>query len=161
MKVTFQGSPVTLEGTELKKGDTAPDFVVLDNEMKPVKLSDLKGKKIITSVPSLDTPVCDIETRRFNEEISKMKDLTVYTISMDLPFAQARWCGNNDIKNVKTLSDFKDRDFGKKYGVYIKELGFLTRAVFALDENNKILYVEYCAEIASEPDYDTVLSIYK
>lgn len=161
MKVTFQGSPVTLEGTELKKGDTAPDFVVLDNEMKPVKLSDLKGKKIITSVPSLDTPVCDMETRRFNEEISKMKDLTVYTVSMDLPFAQARWCGNNDIKNVKTLSDFKDRDFGKKYGVYIKELGLLTRAVFALDENNKILYVEYCAEIASEPDYDAVLSIYK
>lgn len=161
MKVTFQGNPMTLEGTEIKVGDIAPDFVVLKNDLSPLTLKDMKGKKIITAVPSLDTGICDIETRRFNEEAAKLKDVSVYTISMDLPFAQARWCGNAGIENVVTASDYKERDFAHKYGCYIKELGLLTRAVFALDENDKVIYVEYCPEIASEPNYDAVLALFK
>lgn len=150
MKVTFQGNPLTLEGTQVKVGDTAPDFTVVDNDLNPFKLSDTKGKRVFLTVPSLDTPVCDTEVRRFNQEAAKLGDVTIYTISMDLPFAQGRWCGGAEIDKVKTVSDYKDREFGKNYGVYINELGLLSRAVFVVDENNKIVYVEYLNEITEE-----------
>ena len=148
MKVTFQGNPITLKGTQVKVGDTAPDFTVVDNDLNPLKLSDTKGKRVFLTVPSLDTPVCDTEVRRFNQEAAKLGDVTIYTISMDLPFAQGRWCGGAEIDKVKTVSDYKDREFGKNYGVYINELGLLSRAVFVVDENNKIVYVEYLNEIS-------------
>ena len=105
MKVTFQGNPLTLEGTQVKVGDTAPDFTVVDNDLNPFKLSDTKGKRVFLTVPSLDTPVCDTEVRRFNQEAAKLGDVTIYTISMDLPFAQGRWCGGAEIDKVKTVSD--------------------------------------------------------
>lgn len=157
MHITFKGNPITLEGTEVKVGDSVPDFLVTDNNLEPMALKDTKGKRVFVSVPSIDTSVCDMEVRRFNEEATKMKDVSIYVISMDLPFAQKRWCGNAGIEAVKTVSDYKDRSFGKNYGTYIKELGLLTRAVFVIDENNKVTYVEYCAEVAKEPDYDKVL----
>ena len=161
MKVTFQGNPLTLEGTQVKVGDTAPDFTVVNNDLNPLKLSDTKGKRVFLTVPSLDTPVCDTEVRRFNQEASKLGDVTIYTISMDLPFAQARWCGSAGIDKVVTASDYKDREFGKNYGVYINELGLLSRAVFVVDENNKVTYVEYLNEITEEPNYDNALAALK
>ncbi len=161
MNVNFKGNPVTLEGNEVKVGDMAPDFLVMDNELKPVALKDTSGKRVFVVVPSIDTSVCDMEVRRFNQEATKLNNVSIYVISMDLPFAQARWCGNAGIDKVKTLSDYKERSFGKNYGTYIKELGLLTRAVFVADENNKITYVEYCAEVGAEPNYDAVLNILK
>ena len=161
MTVTFQGNPLTLEGTQVKVGDTAPDFTVVNNDLNPLKLSDTKGKRVFLTVPSLDTPVCDTEVRRFNQEASKLGNVTIYTISMDLPFAQARWCGGANIDKVITASDYKDREFGKNYGVYINELGLLSRAVFVVDENNKVTYVEYLNEITDEPNYDKALEALK
>ena len=161
MKVTFQGNPLTLNGTQVKVGDTAPDFTVVNNDLNPLKLSNTKGKRVFLTVPSLDTPVCDTEVRRFNQEASKLGDVTIYTISMDLPFAQARWCGGANIDKVITASDYKDREFGKNYGVYINELGLLSRAVFVVDENNKITYIEYLNEITDEPNYDKALEALK
>ena len=161
MKVTFQGSPLTLHGTQVKVGETAPDFTVTDNDLNDFKLSDTKGKRVFLTVPSLDTPVCDTEVRKFNTEASKLNNVTIYTISMDLPFAQGRWCGGAGIDKVKTLSDYKYRDFGKKYGVYINVLGLLSRAVFVVDENNKITYIEYLNEITEEPNYDKALESLK
>ena len=161
MNVKFQGNQVTLEGNIVKVGDVAPDFVVIDNGLKPVAAKDFEGKRVYVSVPSIDTQVCDVEVRKFNQEATKLKDVKIYTISMDLPFAQARWCGNAGIEDVQTLSDYKDRSFGKEFGTYIKELGLLTRAVFVVNENNKITYVEYCEEVTSEPNYEAVLNALK
>ena len=161
MNVKFQGNPVTLEGNIVKVGDVAPDFVVIDNGLKPVAAKDLKGKRVYVSVPSIDTSVCDMEVRKFNQEAAKLQDVKIYTISMDLPFAQARWCGNAGIEAVQTLSDFKDRSFGKEFGTYIKELGHLTRAVFVVDENNIVTHVEYCEEVTAEPNYEAVLNALK
>jgi len=158
MKVTFQGNPITLKGTQVKVGDTAPDFTVVDNDLNPLKLSDTKGKRVFLTVPSIDTSVCDTEVRRFNQEATKLgEDVTIYTISMDLPFAQGRWCGGAGIDRVKTVSDYKDREFGNNYGVYINELGLLSRAVFIVDENNKVTYVEYCKDVINEPNYEEAL----
>ncbi|HAK42081.1 MAG TPA: thiol peroxidase [Clostridium sp.] len=161
MKITFQGNPITLKGIQLRVGDKAPDFTLMNNELQPVTLQDTKEKRIFVVVPSIDTGVCDMEVRKFNEEASKLDNVTIYTISMDLPFAQARWCGAAGIKNVITLSDYKNREFGDKYGVYINELGLLTRAVFVLDEDNTITYVEYCSEVTNEPDYAAALQAVK
>lgn len=161
MKITFQGNPITLKGIQLRVGDKAPDFTLTNNELQPITLQDTKGKRIFVVVPSIDTGVCDMEVRKFNEEASKLDNVTIYTISMDLPFAQARWCGAAGIKNVITLSDYKNREFGDKYGVYINELGLLTRAVFVLDENNNVIYVEYCNEVTDEPNYEAVLQAEK
>lgn len=162
MKVTFQGNPLTLKGTKVNVGDTAPDFTVVDNDLNPFKLSDTKGKRVFLTVPSLDTPVCDTEVRKFNQEAVKLgEDVTIYTISMDLPFAQGRWCGGAGIDRVKIVSDYKDREFGNNYGVYINELGLLSRAVFVLDENNKVVYVEYLDEITNEPNYEKALEALK
>jgi thiol peroxidase len=161
MNVKFQGNYVTLEGTHVKVGNPSPKFVVTDQELNPVESKNFSGKKVYVSVPSIDTPVCDTEVRRFNQEAAKVGDVTIYTISMDLPFAQARWCGGAGIDKVITASDYKDREFGKNYGVHINELGLLSRAVFVVDENNKVTYVEYLSEITEEPDYDKALAALK
>ncbi|UCE84237.1 MAG: thiol peroxidase [Deltaproteobacteria bacterium] len=158
--VTMKGNPLTLVGTELKVGDQAPAFVALDNDLSPVSLDSFRGKVcIISSVPSLDTPVCDMETRRFNNEAGALgDDVVILTISMDLPFAQKRWCGAAGVDRVQTLSDHRDASFGKAYGVLIKELRLLARAVFVLDQQGTIRYLQLVKEIAEEPDYDSVLN---
>lgn len=161
MKITFNGDPITLVENQVKVGDTAPDFLVVDNTLKDLTLSDTKGKRIFVTVPSLDTSVCDMEVRKFNEEVSKLEDVTVYVVSMDLPFAQVRWCGNAGVDRVKTVSDYKQKSFGKNYGALIEEFCFLTRAIFVVDENNKITYVEYCKDVVNEPDYESALNAVK
>ncbi len=156
--VTLRGNPMTLIGPELKAGEKAPDFKLLGNDMKPVTLADTAGKvRIIAAVPSLDTPVCDAETRRFNEEAAKLPGVEILTVSMDLPFAQARWCGAAGVKSVRTLSDYRERSFGPAYGVLIQELQLDARAVFVLDKDNTIRYVEYVQEIAEQPNFDAAL----
>jgi thioredoxin-dependent peroxiredoxin len=161
--VTFLGNPLTLTGNDLNVGDKAPDFVVTSNDMKPVKLSDYKGKTVIISaVPSLDTPVCDTETRRFNAEASSFgPDVEVLTISMDLPFAQQRWCGAAGVDRVTTLSDYMSADFGVAYGVLIDELKLLARTVFIVDKSGVIRYKQLVPEIAEEPDYGEILTALK
>jgi thiol peroxidase len=157
--ITMKGNPMTLVGNEVKVGDAGADFEVLSNDLSPVKLSSFRGKVcIVSSVPSLDTPVCDTETRRFNEEAGRLgSDVAVLTISMDLPFAQKRWCGAAGVSRVQTLSDHRDASFGTSYGVLIKELRLLARAVFVVDRNGVIQYVQLVNEITQEPDYDAVL----
>ncbi|GKZ02448.1 putative thiol peroxidase [Paraclostridium bifermentans] len=161
MKVTFSGAPLTLEGNQVKVGDVAPDFTVVGNDLSPIKFSETKGKRILVAVPSIDTAVCDIEVRKFNQEAAKLNDVKVFTISMDLPFAQARWCGNAGIENVVTASDYKDREFSKSYGLYIKELGLVSRAVIVVDEDNKVVYTEYLEEITNEPNYEKAIEAVK
>ena len=157
--ITIHGNPLTLVGDEIKIGVSAPDCEVVDNDLKPVKLSSFRGKIIVvTSVPSLDTPVCDIETRRFNEEAALLgPDVKIITISMDLPFAQKRWCGAAGVEKVKTLSDHRQADFGQAYGVLIKELRLLARAVFIIDAAGQVRYVQLIKEVASEPNYEEVM----
>ncbi len=161
--VTMKGNPVTLVGKEVKVGQKAPDFEVTANDLSPVKFSSYAGKIcIIASVPSLDTSVCDMETRKFNEKVSQLgSDVNMLTISMDLPFAQKRWCGAAGIKNLQTLSDYKDAAFGKKYGVLIKDLRLLARAVFVVDKKGVVRYLQIVPEIATEPDYDAALKAAK
>jgi len=160
--ITFKGNPVTLVGSEVKVGDQAPDFTVLSNSLEEVTLQDIKGKPAVISViPSIDTGVCDAQTRRFNEEAAGLGSVKVYTISADLPFAQARWCGANGIENVETLSDHREMSFGEAFGLYIKELRLLARAVFVLDENGKVVYTEYVSEATNHPDYDKAIKAAK
>jgi len=158
--VTLKGTPFTLIGNEINVGAKAPEFTVIDNELSPVRLNSYSGKVIIvSSVPSLDTPVCDMETRRFNQEASKLGDgVVVLTISMDLPFAQKRWCGAAGVSQVVTLSDHRDASFGNAYGLLIKELRLLARAVYVVDREGIVRYAELVKEIANEPDYDAVLA---
>ena len=160
---TFQGNPLTLVGDEIKVGDKAPDFTVLQNDLSPATLSDYADKVLIlTLVPSLDTPVCDMEVRRFNSEAAALgDDIKILTVSMDLPFAQARWCGAAGVEAVETLSDHRDASLGKKYGALIKELQLLTRAVFVIDRDGAIKYAEYVKEITEEPDYAAALDAAK
>ena len=161
--VTMKGNPIVLLGNEVKVGDLAPDFEVVDNGLSPVKFSSFRGKVcVLSSVPSLDTPVCDMETRRFNSEAAQLSDdVEILTISMDLPFAQARWCGAAGVTRVKTLSDHRDAAFGSGYGVLIKGLRLLARAVFVVDRQGVVRYHELVKEIASEPDYAAVLAAVK
>ena len=158
--ITMKGNPLTLIGKELKAGDSAPDVEVLDNNLSPVKLSSFRGKIcVISSVPSLDTPVCDMETRRFNKEAGKISaDIQMLTISMDLPFAQKRWCGAAGVDNVVTLSDHRNASFGTAYGVLIKELRLLARSVFVVDREGIIRYIQMVNEISEEPDYDAIMN---
>lgn len=158
--VTMKGNPLTLLGEEIKVGDKAPDFTALDNGLAPVEPSSFRGKVLIVcSVPSLDTPVCDIEARRFNEEASKLgPDVAVLVVSMDLPFAQKRWCAAAGVSEVQTLSDHRDASFGAAYGVLIKELRLLARAVFVIDKEGVVQHVELVKEIADEPDYEAALA---
>jgi|SRR5579875_3572972 len=157
--VTMRGNPVTLLGPEIKAGQQAPGFSAVGKGLAPLNLGQFKGKvKIICSVPSLDTPVCDAETRRFNEEASKLPaDVQILTISMDLPFAQARWCGAAGVDKVTTASDYKTREFGEKYGTLMKETGLLCRAVFVVDKNDRVVYSEYVGEVANHPNYEAAL----
>jgi len=157
--VTIKGSPLTLVGNEIRTPVNAPDVELLDNDLKPVKLSSFRGKVcIITSVPSLDTAVCDTETRKFNQEATKLgPNVVVLTISMDLPFAQKRWCGAAGVNNVITLSDHRDASFGTSYGILIKELRLLARAIFVVDREGMIRYTQLVKEVTNEPDYDAVL----
>jgi thioredoxin-dependent peroxiredoxin len=164
--VTLKGNPVALGGAEIKAGDPAPDFTAINTSLQPVSLRDAKGKVIIiSSVPSLDTAVCDTETRRFNEEASRLGDaIEIWTVSMDLPFAQKRWCGAAGIDRVKTLSDFRQHSFGQSYGVRIEDgplAGVNARAVFVVGKDGKVKHVEYVKEIATEPDYSAALDAAK
>ena len=161
--ITFKGNPMTLLGPGLKVGDAAPDFIAVDNGLAAVSLSSYAGKtKIISAVPSLDTPVCDTETRRFNQEAASLPgDTVVLTISLDLPFAQKRWCGAAGIDKVITLSDYRERSFGLGYGVLIKELLLLTRAVFVVDAANIIRYIQIVPEVTGEPDYAAAIAAAK
>lgn len=158
--VTMKGNPLTLVGKEVAVGDQAPDIELLGNDLQPVNLSAFRGKVIIiSSVPSLDTPVCDMETRRFNTEAANLgADVAIATISMDLPFAQARWCGAAGVEKVKTFSDHRSAAFGEAYGVLIKELRLLARSIFVIDRNGVIQYIQHVKEISEEPDYDAVIS---
>lgn len=156
--VTFNNDPITLLGNEVKVGETAPSFNVLSNDLEALSLDNYQGKvKLIATVPSLDTGVCSEETIRFNREADKLENVQVLTISMDLPFAQTRWCGANGVQNLDTLSDHRYADFGKNYGVLIEELRLLTRAIFVVDSNNKVTYVEYVPEATDHPDYEKAL----
>jgi thiol peroxidase len=158
MKVTFGGTPVQLAGTEIHVGDTIADFSAVKNDLSPFKLSEIKGRKLIVAVPSLDTSVCDAEVRRFNTEATKLKDVTVITVSMDLPFAQARWCGAAGVENVITVSDYKDRDFAHTFGAYLPNVGLIARSIFLLDENNTVKYVQYVPEVTDHPNYEAALA---
>lgn len=160
--ITFKGNPVTLLGNEVKVGDKAPDFTVLANDMSAVTLENTKGQvRLITSVPSIDTGVCDAETRRFNEESSKLDNVKILTVSVDLPFAQKRWCAAAGIENVQTLSDHRDLSFGEAYGVAIKELRLLARAVFVVDSSDTVTYVEYVSEATEHPNYEAAVEAAK
>ncbi len=161
--ITMKGQPLTLQGKEVKVGEPAPDFEALTNDLSPIKLSSYRGRIcIISSVPSLDTSVCDTMTRRFNEEAGSLGgDVVVLTISMDLPFAQGRWCGAAGVENVQTLSDHRDASFGNAFGVLIKELRLLARAVFVVDKEGIVRYVQIVNELTNEPDYEAVLQAVK
>lgn len=157
--ITFMGNPLTLVGSELKKGDMAPEVTLLDNDLNPVTLSSYRNKVcIVSAVPSLDTPVCDMETRRFNEAAGSLsEDVQILTVSMDLPFAQKRWCGAMGVERVITLSDHFEGNFGTSFGVLIKELRLLARAVFIVDKQGMIQYVQLVKEVSEEPNYDEIL----
>ena len=161
--ITFKGNPLTLLGAELKVGDSSPDVAVLGNDLNPVQLSSYKGKVCVLSVvPSLDTPVCDMQTRKFNEEAGNLSDnVAILTISMDLPFAQARWCGAAGVDKVVTLSDHRDAAFGEAYGLLIKELRLLARAVFVVDQEGIIQYIQLVKEVTEEPDYNAAIEAVK
>ena len=156
---TLRGDPKTLIGPELKAGDKAPDFNVVDNNLRPVTLAGTGNHvRIFSVVPSLDTPVCDAQTKRFNEEAGKMPNVDIFTVSMDLPFAQKRWCGAFGVDKVKMLSDHKDASFGSQYGTLIKELRIESRAIFVIDKDNTIKHAEYVKEVADFPNYETALA---
>src|ERR1700681_3648550 len=156
---TLRGNPMTLFGPELKAGDKAPDFKAVDNGLKPVTLASTgSGVRIFSVVPSLDTPVCDAQTKRFNEEAAKLPNISIYNLSMDLPFAQKRWCGAFGVDRVKMLSDHRAGSFGENYGTLIKELRIESRAIFVLDKDNTLKHVEYVKEVADHPNYEAALS---
>lgn len=150
---------MTVLGPELKPGDAAPDFKAVDDGLKPVDLAATgKGVRIFSVVPSLDTPVCDAQTKRFNEEAGKLPNVSIYTISMDLPFAQKRWCGAFGVDHVKMISDHRDGSFGQAYGTLIKDLRIMSRAIFVVDPQNKIKYLEYVKEVGDHPNYESALA---
>ncbi len=157
--VTFKGLALTLLGPEIKVGQTAPDFKALANDLREVSLMDFKGKiKLFSVVPSLDTPVCDLQTKRFNQEAGGLSgDIVIITVSMDLPFAQKRFCDFNNIDKVKILSDHRDASFGLSYGVLIKELRLLSRSIFIVDKSDRVGYVQYVKELTEHPDYAKAL----
>ena len=160
--IKFQGEPMTLVGPEVKAGDKATDFTAVKSDMSEFKLSDLEGKRLVISVvPSVDTPVCEEQTKTFNKEASELKDLVILTISCDLPFAQSRFCAAKGIDNLIMLSDYKDHDFGTKYGFFIEELGLLARGVVIIDKEGCVEYVEYVPEATNLPDFDKAMEVLK
>ena len=149
-------------GPELKAGDKAPDFHAVDDSLKPLDLAGTgTGVRIFSVVPSLDTPVCDAQTKRFNEEAGKLPDVKIYTVSMDLPFAQKRWCGAYGVDHVKMVSDHRDGSFGEHYGTLIEDLRILSRAIFVVDKDNTIRHAEYVKEVADHPNYESALAVAK
>ncbi len=156
MNITFQGNPLTLSGTPLQVGDTWPAFSAAQNDLSPFAGQEGAGIQVYLAVPSLDTPVCDLEVREFNKKAAELPGVSIYAVSMDLPFAQARWCGGAGISAVKTLSDYKDRSFGQATGTLIVELGLLARAVFVVDASQTVTYVEYVPEMTDAPNYEAV-----
>jgi thiol peroxidase len=159
---TLKGNPLTLLGPELKAGDKAPDFVAADTTLQPVDLAKTGSKvRVFSVVPSLDTPVCDAQSKRFNDEAAKLTSVDFYTISADLPFAQKRWCGAFGIDNLKMLSDYKDASFGAAYGTLIKELRIESRAIFVVDKDNVIRHAEYVKEVTDHPDYAAAMAAVK
>jgi thiol peroxidase len=156
--VRLKGKPLKLSGPELKVGQKAPDFKLLATDFAEVQLSQSRGKvRLLSVVHSLDTQVCDLQTQRFEQEAAKFEDVVIYAISMDLPFAQARYCGAHNIKNLQTLSDHREASFGRAYGVLIEELRLLSRAIFVIGRNDIVRYVEYVPEVAQHPDYDKAI----
>ena len=158
--VTMKGDPLTLVGADIQVGQAVPDFRVIDMSFAPVRLSDFKGKPVlISAVPSLDTGICALQTKRFNEEIAKLpEDVAILTVSTDLPFAQKRFCDAEKVDRIQILSDCVDKDFALKYGVLIKDMGLLARAIFVIGKDSTLLYKEIVPEVASHPDYDRALS---
>ena len=159
---TMKGNPLALAGPQLKVGDKAPDFEVTSVDLQPVTLASTgNGVRIFSVVPSLDTPVCDQQTRRFNEEAAKLGGVEIYTVSCDLPFAQKRWCGAAGVDKVKTVSDYKSGSFGEAWGTMLRDLRIESRAVFVVDSDNKITYLEYVPEVTEHPNYDAALAAAK
>ena len=161
MQITFQGGALSLKGTQLKVGDTFPNFTVTKNDLSPLTLADTSGVRIFLAVPSLDTPVCDIEIMTFNKRAGEIPGVSIYTVSADLPFAQGRWCGANTVESLITVSDYKDRSFSEVTGTFINELALLTRAAFVVDANGVVTHVEYLKEITEQPDFDAILAAAK
>ena len=161
LNITFGGKPLSVNGIQLQVGDKAPNFSVTKNDLSTISLNDLSGIKLISIAPSLDTGVCQKQTKKFNEEVSSLEGVNLMTISLDLPFAQARWCGSEGLENSLTVSDYQNRDFATKYALLIDELKLLTRAVLVLDKDNTIKYVEYLEEITNEPNYEAALKAVK
>lgn len=161
--ITFMDKPMELLGKVVEVGDTAPEFTVLTTDLKPVTLADSKGKiRLISVIPSIDTGVCSKQTRTFNEEATSLgEDVQVLTISVDLPFAQARWCAAEGIENVQTLSDHRDLSFGEAYGVVMEDLRLLARSIFVVDKDDKVTYVEYVSEGTNHPDYEKAIEAVK
>jgi thiol peroxidase len=161
-QTTLRGNPHSVVGPELKTGDKAPDFHAVDDSLKPLDLAGTgTGVRIFSVVPSLDTPVCDAQTKRFNEEAGKLPDVKIYTVSMDLPFAQKRWCGAYGVDHVKMVSDHRSGSFGEHYGTLIKDLRILSRAIFVVDKDNTIRHAEYVKEVADHPNYESALAVAK
>lgn len=160
-QTTLMGNSLNLLGDELSPGDAAPDFSLTDNGLETVTLADTSGVRVINVVPSLDTPVCDLQIRRFNEEASGLDGVSIYCVSCDLPFAQGRWCGAAEVKNVTTLSDYKDGNFGSAWGTMIDDLKIQSRAVFVVNAHNTIVHAEYVPEVTEHPNYDAALSAAK
>ena len=159
---TLRGNPLTVLGPELKPGDKAPEFSAVDDSLKPVTLASTgSGVRIFSVVPSLDTPVCDAQTKRFNEEAGTVPAVSIYTISMDLPFAQKRWCGAFGVDHVKMVSDHREGSFGKAYGTLIKDLRIHSRAIFVVGKDNTLRHVEYVKEVGEHPNYETALAAAK
>ncbi|CEM60629.1 thiol peroxidase [Treponema phagedenis] len=161
MNITMAGNPVSLTGTLVKVGDKAPDFLVKNKELGNVALKDTKGLRLFVAVPSLDTPVCDMEVRKFHKEAAAVPQVETIVLSMDLPFAQARWCGAAGIDTLTIYSDFYNHSFGKNYGLYISELGLLARAIIIVDAANTVRYVQVVPEVTHEPDYADVIKALK
>jgi len=161
-ETTMRGKPLALAGPELKAGDKAPDFDTVSESMQPVNLATTgKGVRIFSVIPSLDTPVCDAQTKKFNEEAANLPNVEIYSISMDLPFAQKRWCGAMGVDKLKMLSDHRSGSFGESYGTLIKDLRIESRAIFVVDKDNTIKHVEYVKEVADHPNYDAALNAAK
>jgi len=159
---TMKGNPLTLSGPELQVGQPAPEFSAVDTGLQPVTLASSAGHvRIFSVVPSLDTPVCDMQTKRFNEEASKLPSVEILTISMDLPFAMKRWCGAMGVDKVKMISDHRSGSFGESYGTLIKDLRIESRAIFVVDKENVVRHAEYVKEVADHPNYDAALSVAK
>lgn len=157
---TLRGNPLTVVGPELKAGDKAPEFQAVDDSLKPVNLESTgHNVRIFSVVPSLDTPVCDAQTKRFNEESAKLPNVTIYTVSMDLPFAQKRWCGAYGVDHVKMVSDHRTASFGQSYGTLIKDLRIHSRAIFVVDKDNTIRHAEYVKEVGDHPNYEAALAV--